>query len=171
MDVRRTLALALVVPLFLAGCSEDEPEPKMPDPTPTSSEPSPSPTQSETAEVESAEDFIRRWQAAGDEMQVTGETAEYLAISPRCAACKSLAANVDEIYEGGGSIEFSGSDVVSVDRTEQQPPTFEVALSVPETVVKRPGGASEKLPAGEMRIRVTLGRQSGDWHVTHYGVL
>ena len=84
MDVRRAVALALVVPLLLAGCSEDEPEPKMPDPTPTSSEPSPSPTESETVEAESAEEFIRRWQAAGDEMQVTGDTTEYDAMTPRC---------------------------------------------------------------------------------------
>ena len=76
MHVRRALALTLAVPVLLAGCSDDpEPKPKIPEPT--SSSPTPTPTESETPEAESPEDFIRRWVEAGDEMQVTGETAEY----------------------------------------------------------------------------------------------
>ena len=60
MHVRRALALAVVGPLLLAGCTGDpEPTPKIPDPT--SSSPTPSPTDSETPEAESAEEFIRRW--------------------------------------------------------------------------------------------------------------
>ncbi len=60
MHVRRALALAVVGPLLLAGCTGDpEPTPNIPDPTPSSS--SPTATESETPEAESAEDFIRRW--------------------------------------------------------------------------------------------------------------
>ena len=88
MHVRRALALTLAVPVLLAGCSDDpEPKPKIPETT--SSSPTPTPTESETPEAESPEDFIRRWAGAGDEMQVTGETAEYDACSRRCRPCKS----------------------------------------------------------------------------------
>ena len=68
MHVRRALALTFVVPLVLAGCS-DEPEPTPQMPEPTTSSPTPTATESETPEAESAEEFIRRWQAAADEMR------------------------------------------------------------------------------------------------------
>ena len=98
MHVRRTLAIALAVPALLAGCSEDpEPTPKIPEPT--SSSPTPTPTESETPEAESPEDFIRRWVKAGDEMQVTGETAEYSKMSPNCKACQGFVESVEEVAQ------------------------------------------------------------------------
>jgi len=171
MHVRRALALTVVIPLLLAGCTDDaEPTPKMPDPTTLSS--TPSPTATETPEAESAEEFIRRWQAESDEMQRTGETASYLKISAKCAACKSLAANVDDIYGDGGRIEFAGSDVARMNRTGGQPPTYDVVLRLARTVIYRGVGAKpETLPAGDMTIRVTLKQVQGSWSVTHYGVL
>ena len=170
MPVRRALALSLVVPLLLAGCAEDEPEPKMPDPPETSSS-SPSPTETETAEAESPEDFIRRWQQAGDEMQASGDTKAYRSITPKCKACTDLADNVDEIYSGGGSIEFTGSRIVSVKDVGDEPPTFEMSLRVPETTINRGDGQRQVLPAGSMRIRVTLGPADDGWVVNHYGIL
>jgi hypothetical protein len=171
MHVRRALALALAVPLLLAGCTDDpEPTPKIPDPT--TSSPTDEPTETETPAPESAVDFIRRWQATSDEMQRTGETAPYLDISSGCRACMSLADNVADIYDGGGSIEFAGSDITHMDRSGTQPPTFDVDLRVAKTVIRRKeGDAPETLPAGEMSIRVTLKRVHGDWTLTHYGVL
>ena len=102
MHVRRALALTLAVPVLLAGCSDDpEPKPKIPETT--SSSPTPTPTESETPEAESPEDFIRRWVKAGDEMQVTGETAEYDAMSPSARPVRRSSTNVDDVYEQGGS--------------------------------------------------------------------
>ncbi|HEX5916876.1 MAG TPA: hypothetical protein VFY76_03435 [Nocardioides sp.] len=171
MHVRRVLALALAVPVLLAGCSDDpEPTPKIPEPT--SSSPTPTPTESETPQAESPEDFIRRWQAAGDEMQRTGETAAYLEISPDCAACRSLANDVDDIYAGGGRIEYDGAKVVRIKPAGTQPPTFDVGLRLPATVIYRgPSGESDTLPPGKMTIRVTLKEAREGWTVTRYGVL
>jgi hypothetical protein len=171
MHVRRTLALAVTVPLLLAGCSDKaEPTPKMPDPRTSSS--SPTPTESETPEAESAEEFIRRWQAASDEMQVTGETQSYLDVSPQCAACKSLADNVEDIYDGGGRIEFDGSTIVRLKPSGAKPPTYDVDLSIAETLIYRADQPKpQTLPAGEMSIRVTLKKVHDSWTVTHYGVL
>src|SRR5688500_905976 len=110
MHVRRALALAVSVPLLLAGCTDDpEPTPKIPDPTASSSPPSP--TETETPEAESAEDFIRRWVEAGDEMQVTGETDEYDGMTPKCRPCQAFVENVSEVYSAGGNAEFAGSKI------------------------------------------------------------
>jgi len=171
MDVRRTLALALVVPLLLAGCTEDEPEPKMPDPPSTSSEPSPSPTETETAEAESAEDFIRRWVAIGDEMQVTGDTAGYDAMTPRCRPCQSFVKNVEEVYEAGGSAEFAGSEIVDINLVGRKPSTLDVTKDLPDTVIHEGNGEQRTLPGGRTTIRVTLGKSGGEWVVTHFVIV
>lgn len=170
MSVRRALALAAALPLLVAGCSQDDPEPKMPDTSPSSS--SSTPTAEPTKEQESPEEFVRRWQAAGDEMQQTGQTSEYLEMSLGCQACKKLATTVREVYDGGGRIEFAGSRIVSLERSGQRPPTFDIGLRVPRTVIH--GGSDslpESYPAGEMRIRVTLKAAGDSWVTAHYGVL
>ena len=115
MHVCRALALTAVVPLLLAGCSDDpEPQPKMPDPPASSS---PTPTASETVEAESAEEFIRRWQAEADSMQVTGRTKRFLALGPNCEACHAFAENVKSVYEAGGHAEFDGTEIRAIKRS------------------------------------------------------
>ncbi|WP_139306454.1 hypothetical protein [Nocardioides exalbidus] len=170
MHVRRALALALVAPLLLAGCSDDpEPKPKMPE-TSTST-PTDEPTETETPEAESAEEFIRRWVKAGDEMQVTGDTAEYDAMTPKCSPCQAFVDNVSEVYAAGGSAEFAGSTIVSIKQLGKTPPTFNLTKDLPDTVISRPGEAPETLPGGRTTLRVTLGKASGNWVVTHFGIL
>jgi hypothetical protein len=172
MHVRRALALTLAVPVLLAGCSDDEPAPTPKIPEPTSSSPTPTEAATEEPEAESPEEFIRRWQAAGDEMQRTGDTSAYLRISPKCQACRSLAESVDDIYADGGRIEFAGAEVVRIRSAGAKPPTYDVGLRLPETVIYRSAaGDSETLPPGSMTIRVTLKEARGNWTVTHYGVL
>lgn len=170
MHVRRALALTAVVPLLLAGCSDDpEPQPKMPDPPPSSS---PSPTASETVEAESAEEFIRRWVKAGDEMQVTGDTAEYAAMSPDCKPCQGFVSSVEDVYSNGGSADYAGTRITDIKRYAADPPTFDVGQSVPETVIRQgESGEVERLPAGDTRIRVILKRDKSDWFVTYFGIL
>lgn len=172
MHVRRAFAFALVVPLLLAGCSEDpEPRPQMPDPTSSSPTPEPTPTESETPEAESAEDFIRRWVEVGDEMQVTGETAEYDAMTPDCRPCQSFVQNVADVYQAGGTAEFDGSRIVQIRRVGDAPPTFTLTKDLPETVINNASGDTETLPAGRTTLRVTLGREAGAYVVTHFAVM
>jgi hypothetical protein len=171
MHVRRALALAVTVPLLLAGCSEKaEPTPKMPDPTASSS--SPTPTESETPEAESAEEFIRRWVEAGDEMQVTGETATYSEMSPDCKACQGFVAAVKAVYRAGGHAEFAGTEITGMRRRSTNPPTFEVSENVPETVIHHGDtGKTERLPAGKTRIQVILKKSEAGWLVSYFGIL
>ncbi|HSF97694.1 MAG TPA: hypothetical protein VLA55_03285 [Ornithinibacter sp.] len=170
MHLRRALALALAVPALLAGCSDDpEPTPKIPEPT--SSSPTPTPTETETAEAESPEDFIRRWVKAGDEMQVTGETAEYSSMSPNCKACQGFVDSVEEVYGAGGSAEFAGTRITEIKRHAGDPPTYDVSQRVPETTIRRGNGDTQTLPAGTTQIRVILKKGRADWEVTYFGIL
>ena len=168
MHVRRALALALAVPILLAGCSDDpEPEPKIPEAT--SSSPTPTPTESETPQAESPEDFIRRWVEVGDEMQTTGEVAEFKRMSRKCQACGDVVEQVTSIYNAGGSIEFAGTEIGRIDRVASKPPTFHLDLNTPETIIRSASGAiDQRLPAGVGKYVLTLNGEPDDWYVAAY---
>jgi len=166
MDVRRTLALALVVPLLLAGCSEDEPTPKMPDPPPTSS-PTPSPSASETPEAESAGDFIRRWVEINTEMQNSGSVDASMAFSDECAACIQTAERIRAIYTDGGFVRTEGWMVREVvDRSGTRGgPILDLRIDSSPTVFKeRSGAVEDSYPGGKIVMRVRLSREA-PWHV------
>ena len=114
MHVRRALALAVAGPLFLVGCTGDpEPTPKIPDPT-----------------AFFFDSFAHRVRDAGGrecggvhpavgrrsrEMQATGETEEFRALSARTAsrAADSLS-ECEAIYDAGGTIEWDGWTIMSI---------------------------------------------------------
>ena len=160
MHVRRALALTVTVPLLLAGCSDPaEPTPKMPEPTSSS----PSPTESETPEVESAEDFIRRWVEVDRAMQNTGETREYSAISARCDACMSVAERVEGIYKAGGYVKTRGLNILKL--IDQSGPTgrrvYDVRVQSSPTVLKESAnGKEQRLPGGILTYRMRLNPQA-----------
>ena len=80
MALRRALAGLLAAPaLVLAGCGGDS---SVADP-PVQSSPTSSPTSDPPAH-ETAEHFIRRWAEAEKQMENTGKTADYVALSRRC---------------------------------------------------------------------------------------
>lgn len=171
MHVRRALALALSVPLLLAGCSDDpEPTPKMPDPTTSSS--TPTPTETETPEAESAEEFIRRWQAASDQAQASGDTALYRGMTDRCEPCDGFAARVEQIYEAGGKIEFDGSTVVSVRSDGPGSNGHKVTIRSGRATIVESGTAQPSvLEGGLLRLHVFLRHEGASWLVGHYTIL
>ena len=163
MHVRRTLALALAVPLLLAGCSEDpEPRPKMPDPTPSSE---PSPTESETAEAESPEEFIRRWQAEALAAQNEGDTSTYRRMGPKCDPCLDFADNVDDIYADGGSVELSNLRVVRV-RPSKGVLQFQLTRVLGRTrILDAEGREKQSFAGGREVLNVFLKQVPGGWRV------
>ncbi|NYE35669.1 hypothetical protein F4692_000773 [Nocardioides cavernae] len=167
MHLRRAIALTFAVPLLLSGCTEEEPTPKLPDPT--TSSPTPTPEETETPEVESAEDFVRRWVEVGDEMQSTGDVAEFRRMSRNCQACRGVADQVASIYEAGGSIDFAGTEIDRLRSVAPQPPTFHLDLRTPETVIRDAnGGVDQRLPAGVGKYLLTLNGEPGAWFVAAY---
>lgn len=165
MHVRRALALALVVPLLLAGCSEDEPEPQMPDP-PASSEPSPSPSEAETPEAESPEEFIRRWAQVLREAQVTGDTGALRQLGPDCESCLDTADRVDQIYKAGGVIEWGGWKILSIGPIGDSNREFRVVEKSAPTRYRESSGAPWQLLSGGRSPHVfELERAGTSWLV------
>jgi hypothetical protein len=113
MALRRTLVgvlavPALVLPALLAGCGDDSsvadpPVQSAPDSTATGDPPT----------HESAQHFIRHWAEVEKQMQNTGVTGPYLALSRRCRACMTLAHLVSRYYAAGGFISWGGWNILS----------------------------------------------------------
>lgn len=158
MHVRRALALFVLAPLLLAGCSDGDPEPdptpKMPDPTSAS----PSPTESETAEAESAEEFVRRWVEVSNEMQQTGETGTYLGISAKCGPCRQVAQQVADAFEAGGYVKTDGWTIKSItDRSGGGKPIYDVEVRSAPTILKASKSSKpSRLPGGDLIYRFRL---------------
>lgn len=166
MHVRRALALAVSVPLLLAGCTDDpEPTPKIPDPTTSSS--TPSPTETETPEAESAEDFIRRWVEENQKMFATGETEPFLALGPDCDDCKDIAETVDQIYGGGGTVKWDGWKILEIaPRGNPSAHAYRfVVQSAPTRYRESPTSAWQNLKGGRGVQLIVLRPADGTWLV------
>ncbi len=165
MFVRRVLVLAVVVPLFLAGCAGEDPEPKMPDPT--SSAPAPVPTESETPEVESAEDFIRRWAVVETEMEKSGDTKIYRKLSRGCKACTGLAETIEKFYGAGGFVQWDGWKIRSIDRQQDPEKNAYVVrvASTPTRYRESARGPLKKLDGGLSTHLLRLNRSGESWLV------
>lgn len=126
MSLRRALAAALLLPLaLLSACTEDEPVPQMPDPPTVTPSPAES---SSTAAPETPEEFLRRFMAAEVEMQNTGESDGYRAMTRGCEACDSLADLVDTYYEAGGYVRLKPWRVVSIEPFPERGPNAYAAV-------------------------------------------
>jgi hypothetical protein len=164
MSVRRTLAATLVAGVLLAGCSDD-PEPTFEPPA------SPSPSESESSsakpEAQSPEEFIREWFALNTEMQNSGETEAFLAVSLQCDPCSKLAKQVEEIYGAGGSIRLRGQSVERVRRIGSG--EFSVVVNAAPTVYTESESAPEtRLPGGPNEYRMFLRKRDGAWMISDY---
>lgn len=167
MHVRRALALTVLAPLLLTGCSDGDPEaeptPKMPD----SSSSTPTPTESESPEVESAEDFVRRWVDVSNEMQQTGETSAYLEISGKCRPCKQVAQQVASAFEAGGYVRTDGWTIKSIkDRSGGGKPIYDVRVNSAPTELKASKTSKpSRLPGGDLVYRFRLNDEA-PWQLT-----
>ncbi|WP_457207847.1 DUF6318 family protein [Nocardioides sp. P5_C9_2] len=134
--VRRSLAAACVLPLLLAGCSEDEPTPQIPDPTA-----SPSAVETDTGPVEptlppeaegdgkeAAEAFVGHYFDYINYAQTTGDVEGLLALGlASCNACRGGVEFISKIYKRGGSNEGGDYSVLSSDVTGRRQVTARVA--------------------------------------------
>ena len=179
-----TLVLALAL---LVGCSTD-PEPQFADPTSdppaSSSTPSPSPSPSTSTSTtasatpepkpESAKAFIRRWHVVQDEMQATGDPAEFETLNRNCQPCDEFASAVTGYYSAGGFIEFGGSEIVSINESGSSGAIREF------TVVRMSGSTRfkesssddvQRLPGGREDLLFRMAAAGPSWVVLDYSRL
>lgn len=128
----------------LAGCAEKEPEPKFEN-APTTS-PSAPPTAAGT-EKETVKEFLVRWAEVEAEMQNTGKTAEYLALSPGCEPCEILTDTVREIYKNDGFVRTQAMRIERVERIKKTQ-RYQVWADLPPSVYRESASAPEKSFAG-----------------------
>lgn len=179
MSLRRlaTPLVALLVLLGTAACNDD-PEPKFADPTddPTTSSSAPtsdSPTSSPPG-PESAEDFIRRWQALGDAMQRTGQSAEYEDLNVGCDSCDYFVAAVKDVYSAGGRIEFAGTDIKKMVEVSaaRRSATYDMTIVSGETLTYAAGDPRPtRIPPERVTLRLTLTRDGPSWLVSSFSKL
>jgi hypothetical protein len=169
---RSAAVVAALLAWTLTACSDD-PEPIVePTPSPTSTAPTQptSPPTSEPPERESAQEFIRRWQAEAFAMQVSGDTSRYRELSLNCESCDLLAGSVSEIYDSGGSVRFRGRhQVIDLVRVGKERGTliFEYTLQSPRSeVLDSDGNVSQRFSGGRNEYQVNVVRREGGWSIS-----
>ncbi|WP_110238558.1 hypothetical protein [Nocardioides gilvus] len=139
---------------LLVGCSGEQPEPKFAE-EPTA-EP-PSPTVDAAPKKETVKEFLVRWAEVEREMQNTGKTEEYAALSAGCQPCEALVKRVEEIYANDGFIRTDGRLIQGVDEKGRNRYSVKVAAA-PTEYQSTAGAPVESLEGGESRYRIHLKR-------------
>jgi hypothetical protein len=167
-------ALVVVALGLVAGCggSDHDPAPKFStSPTVTSSAPtSPAPVTSSSAPAqETPEAFIRRWAQIDTEMQNSGDTTAFDAITHTCKPCAQAAAKVESYYKAGGYIKFGGHQILDITRVQQATgDVFDVAVRDRPTEYKQSAGAPvSNLAGGPAMLEFTLKRRDSGWNITY----
>ena len=172
--VRRWVAIAVVVPLLVSGCSDD-PEPTFEEPTET---PSPTETTSEPSEPEAWEvrskagayEFVEHWVQTLNLSGAAGNTDELAALSrSSCGTCANLIEYIDEVYGEGGSIRGRGWDVVQMGEiaggASLSRPTIATRIRQGAQVVHRTGPSETlRVPPETVSMSFSLRWDSG-WTV------
>lgn len=184
--VRRSLAVACVLPLLLAACSEDEPEPKMPKPTASTSpaaeetpvgpvEPT-LPPEAEGDGVKAAEAFVPFFYETVDYAQTTGATKPLRDLSvPTCRSCKGGAEVIDRIHKSGGTITggehtVERAEVTGTRRIPGEGSIFYLAVDVSHTeqTVEGSKDLDGTYGAGTNELRYQVVRTEDDWQVLEW---
>jgi hypothetical protein len=171
--VRRWVAVAVVLPVLAAGCSDD-PEPRF--------EPSPSPTESTSSaaakpkawEVQSqagAVAFAKHWIDVFNEAGQSGDTSDLKRLSaPECKACSNFVNMIEDLYATGGRLETRGwavqaavpAEGLSVDR----PRVSMRVKQAPQKVHDGESGSVESFPGGYATFSARLTWMADSWSMS-----
>jgi hypothetical protein len=187
--VRRIAVAALVLPLLLAGCADDEPVPKLPD---TSSPTSPV-TETSTAPVEptlppeaegkgakAAEAFVRYYFAMVDNARLTGDTEELRRIALKtCKSCEGVSSVIDRVRDNHGSIDGGDQTVLKVQLGElggvSGVTTYRGNATVESTQQVIEGSGDPSLdgtfPPGRIKLSVLVVKGKQGWRFAEWSVL
>lgn len=182
--VRRSLAAACVLPLLLAGCSEDGPTPQMPDPTSSPSavetdtgpaEPT-LPPEAEGDGKEAAAAFVEHYYDYVNYAQATGDTSGLGDLGLRtCRACNGAVEFVDAIYERGGESSGGNYTVRSAQatgrrRVDDDTSIYYLTVITEHTaqVVTGAGNLDRTYDAGSGTLRYEVVRGQDGWHIANW---
>ncbi len=166
MSVRRSLALALVAALVLAGC-QDEPEPRF-DPPSESSSPS-DPATSDEPEAQTAEEFIREWVELG---QRNAEHRRNRGVPGRfarlCSHASRTRAALTSIYNSGRFHPDRRASCRSTSARGQATTIFELKVDRRQpATARRPMAPIESYPGGVTDVPV--GRRNAERRLGSHG--
>lgn len=171
----RHTTTTLAALLLLSACSA-EAEPKTePTPSATPSRPTVVPAPTSTPSKQPAvyldhEEAIRAWFKAESDMQNTGDTGPYLALTNgKCSSCNDFAETVETTYATGGKATNAGREVRSISefRDAQGIVWQDVrTTSQPMTVWSDSSAAPRNISGGAVRLLVLLEFTDRGWLVT-----
>jgi hypothetical protein len=186
--VRRSLAVACILPLLVAGCSEDEPIPQVPEPTASTSpaaEETPAgpveptlPPEAEGDGVEAAEAFVRHYFDVINYAQASGDTDGLRQLGlASCEACAGGANFVESIYGRGGMNRGGEYTVVSSEVTGRRRVTdqvsyfyLDVVASHTKQVVTGAGDLNRTYGAGTATWRFEVVAGPKGFHISEWAV-
>jgi hypothetical protein len=171
--VRRWVAVAVVLPVLAAGCSDD-PEPKFepsPSPTESTSSAAPEPKAWEVKSEAGAVAFAKHWIDVLANVMKGGNTADLRAISaPQCVLCEDFAQRLDRIRESGGFYRSDGWRVLQAVPVEGMPRgQGAVALRMFQSAETLRESADSKVvhhPASRATWSTRLAWRRGAWTLT-----
>lgn len=156
--------------LALSACNGGD-DPDDPKSSGTPSEPTSAPSTpttdplTEAPKGETARQFIRRWVELGNEMQATGNTEAFLAVTgPDCDSCKKFANQMSQIYRNGGAVR-GGRERLSDMKRETGAVWVVRRVAEPSEYTESTDGELKKFPGGDYRSRIILARVDGKWIV------
>lgn len=158
------LAIPLIAALLLTACAaEAEPEPKFAPPEPSAS---PTAVADESPKKETVKQFLIRWAEAERDMQNTGETEFYLALSQGCAPCEAFAQDVTSFYENGGFIRTEAMEVERVERVRRSS-NYRVWATMPSAEYRESSTDPEETTQGGPRLyEFSVSRTAETFNVT-----
>lgn len=180
--VRTVAALALLVGVGTAGCTEPAAKPK-PLPSPSSSSvadgptspPSPTPpsmpAKANGNTRKAAKAFVMHYIETLNYATATGDTSALAALDDgSCRSCSAVIGRVRKVYKAGGSIDSRGWVVKSLAVVGQpNRPLVDAGLLLsPQLVTKEQGDRPERFKGGRLPVTFHLIRVGHGWRVDEW---
>jgi hypothetical protein len=129
------------------------------------------PAEARGTSKKSAKAFVRYYFVLINNAITTGDTEPLLRYGrDGCQSCSTIAENVDEIYDAGGSIKSLGWGLKGIYAVPQQPrsrPVFDLDVRLsPQEVRPRSGAKVKHYEGGKQPMTIHLSRQKDGWTVT-----
>jgi hypothetical protein len=171
---RLSRAVAVTIALSVLTACGNDPEPRFeadpsPSPTPSSSPTADDPEPWEEKSDEGAIAFVEHWIDLFNEMQLSGETADFRALgTPSCEACDNFVAITDSLYENGSTVRSEGWSVRAADLPAGQKGAdrdVSVVIDQASEVITAPDGSEDRNPSGQITVVARLTWTSQGWRV------